>query len=733
MKRLLILLTAVLATSMGLLAQGTTWQTATLISNGATKTGTLDSSNGEHWYKINVTQEGTVNLTATATETLTLSTSGSYVAGLQNNNTYSRGSFSGSGYGSVTVTYQGTDMGTGTYYIRVCRYNGAGSYSLKYTFTPCPQAADPEPNDDYEHSSLLESGKTVEGRLGYRTSDGITDTDDWYRIDVPEEGQIEFLVTATGGVNLYAYYCTVNGYKDNDIYDRGHFTGNLLPGPGSKSDTITFKATDVGAGTYYIQIHQYPSTGSGGYRLYYKFTPCPQANDPELNNDYEHTSLLESGKTVEGRLGYRTSDDVTDIEDWYRIDVPEEGQIELMATVATGTVRFYPSQSTINGYKNNNIYSRGSFKGNTSSAFQTDTMTFKATDVGPGTYYIRINRYNSTGGGGYRLYYKFTPCSQANDPEPNNDYEHTSLLESGKTVEGRLGYRTSDDFTDIEDWYRIVVPEEGQIELMATVATGTMRFYPSQSTVYGYKNNDIYSRGSFTGNTSSAFQTDTIRFKATDIGAGTYYIRIYRYNSTGAGGYRLYYKFTPCVYGADPEPNNDYLHASRLMNGVTTEGRLGYRASDGTTDTEDWYRITVPKVGHVEFDINGFDDVKLRDCAIYTLNGTTLTRVSNFSGNNSNKVTFEADDFAKNTYYIKVGRYSGVGGYSIRYDGPISDIPGDVDGDGLVTIGDVTDLIDFLLKADASSTLANADVDGDGEVTIGDVADLIDILLGFNH
>ena len=104
-------------------------------------------------------------------------------------------------------------------------------------------------------------------------------------------------------------------------------------------------------------------------------------------------------------------------------------------------------------------------------------MTFKATDVGVGTYYIRINRYNSTGGGGYRLYYKFTPCALAADPEPNNDYEHSSLLASGSTVEGRLGYRTSDDVTDTDDWYKIVVPEEGQIELMAT-ATGTVRFYP---------------------------------------------------------------------------------------------------------------------------------------------------------------------------------------------------------------------------------------------------------------
>lgn len=58
---------------------------------------------------------------------------------------------------------------------------------------------------------------------------------------------------------------------------------------------------------------------------------------------------------------------------------------------------------------------------------------------------------------------------------------------------------------------------------------------------------------------------------------------------------------------------------------------------------------------------------------------------------------------------------------------------GDVDGDGKVTIGDVADLIDYLLYGDSHSINAlNADVDGDRNITIGDVADLIDKLLGKN-
>lgn len=50
----------------------------------------------------------------------------------------------------------------------------------------------------------------------------------------------------------------------------------------------------------------------------------------------------------------------------------------------------------------------------------------------------------------------------------------------------------------------------------------------------------------------------------------------------------------------------------------------------------------------------------------------------------------------------------------------------DVDGDGNVTIGDVTSIIDSLLDGD---TVENQDVDGDGNVTIADVVSLIDYIV----
>ena len=57
-------------------------------------------------------------------------------------------------------------------------------------------------------------------------------------------------------------------------------------------------------------------------------------------------------------------------------------------------------------------------------------------------------------------------------------------------------------------------------------------------------------------------------------------------------------------------------------------------------------------------------------------------------------------------------------------------VKGDADGNGTVGVEDVTDLVDFLLSADASGINMQAgDVDGNGEVTIADVADIIDYIL----
>ena len=389
MKKLLLLLTAMLATSMGVLAQGNSWQTATLINSGATKTGTLDNTNTEDWYKITVTQEGTVQFIATPSGNLTISTNSNF-NGLKNNSLYTRAWFAAQSSGSTTMICRATDVGKGTYYVRIYRNNGSGGYTLKYTFTPCAQSNDPEPNDDYEHSSVLQSGTTVQGRMGYRTSDDITDINDWYKIIVPEEGHVEFSVTPTESLTI-STNSNFNGLKNNSLYTRAWFAAQS-----SGSTTMICRATDVGKGTYYVRI--YRNNGSGGYTLKYTFTPCALSNDAEPNDDYEQAGWLKSGWTAQGRLGYRTSDDITDIYDWYRIKVTETGPVEIIVTPTESLT--ISTGSNINVIKNNGLSTVGWFYAQSSGS---TTFTYQTNELAEGTYYVRI--YRNNGNGGYRLTY----------------------------------------------------------------------------------------------------------------------------------------------------------------------------------------------------------------------------------------------------------------------------------------------------------------------------------------
>ena len=112
-----------------------------------------------------------------------------------------------------------------------------------------------------------------------------------------------------------------------------------------------------------------------------------------------------------------------------------------------------------------------------------------------------------------------------------------------------------------------------------------------------------------------------------------------------------------------------------------------------------------------------------------------------YSGNSGALVTFSvtaSSDFeGPASILLKNILFTTVAGIEIPFADesctvttPVTSLKGDVDGNGLVNISDVTALIDYLLNNDASAiNLSNADCDGNGLVNISDVTSLIDYLL----
>lgn len=56
-------------------------------------------------------------------------------------------------------------------------------------------------------------------------------------------------------------------------------------------------------------------------------------------------------------------------------------------------------------------------------------------------------------------------------------------------------------------------------------------------------------------------------------------------------------------------------------------------------------------------------------------------------------------------------------------------IPGDVNGDGVVTAADITELYNFMLNND-DSHIVNGDINGDGNITAADITAVYDVMLG---
>ena len=70
--------------------------------------------------------------------------------------------------------------------------------------------------------------------------------------------------------------------------------------------------------------------------------------------------------------------------------------------------------------------------------------------------------------------------------------------------------------------------------------------------------------------------------------------------------------------------------------------------------------------------------------------------------------------------------------YTINYTKTITNVPGDVDGDGEVTSFDITALYNYILSGDTSS-IVNGDQDNDGNITSHDVTAVYGILLGISE
>ena len=640
MRRLQLIIMMLLALPIGMLAQGSTWQEAIAINQGETGSYSLDKNKTEAWFKIEVPEEGRVVITQTLSDNLEMR----WVEVCRSNGDQTPVGRTSMWWMKNNESLEVTDIGKGTYYLHVSREGGAGTCTLKYDFTPCPRANDAEPNDNVGEGDEIAAGQTVEGRIGYLDANDYRDNDDCYKIVVPQDGRIQLITTCQKDYDLEFRWMEVCYQKEDQTY----------PSRTSKwwmvNDTLTIE--DAGVGTYYVHLNR--EKGHGGYALTYIFTPNKYANDAEQNDNVGEGDELVNGQTIEGHIGYLDANDYRDNDDCYKIVVPQDGRIQLITTCQKDYDLEFRWMEVCYQKEDQTYPSRTS-----KWWIVNDTLTIE--DAGVGTYYVHLNR--EKGHGGYALTYIFTPNEYANDAEPNDNVGEGDEIAIGQTVQGHIGYLDANDYRDNDDCYKIVVPQDGRVQLVTSCQKDYDLQFRWMEVCYLKKEDQTYP-----SRTSKWWMVnDTLTIE--DAGAGTYYLHLNR--EKGHGGYTLKYLHTPNNFPNDAEPNEEMEQVTQVIDiSETMTGHLGYLDDNDKRDNEDWIKLNTSAAAAmmaVTIEPDTTSTLRLRWADIVRVKGDKSDVVANQWWINE-RTTLTVNDIDDADYYIHICREQGQGGYSISYN-----------------------------------------------------------------
>ena len=148
--------------------------------------------------------------------------------------------------------------------------------------------------------------------------------------------------------------------------------------------------------------------------------------------------------------------------------------------------------------------------------------------------------------------------------------------------------------------------------------------------------------------------------------AGWYYLAVDRYDRWGT--YQIYLDYTPQPF-KDPDTNYLASQALPLQLNQLAQGALGY-GDQFYRDNADWYRVDVSVKGRYKLLLHTVNSIL---CYIDLYSSNMVTRLLNDNRWASTDALAREVDLDPGTYYIKVTRYDGYGGYNLIF-GDVSNV-----------------------------------------------------------
>ena len=549
---------------------------ADVITLNAGFVGGLTGSDINDWYELNITRSGIVTLTFQKTGngngTLYLR-DGEITGEPELTNMYI--SFSESPAAGWTLSYP---LLAGKYYIQVNKNTDFIQYTLTATQANSGYNEDLEPNGSLGQSLGMPPNGTISGNLHYYGAGEGFDLEDWYRIEVPQAGILQLTIRKKGAGNAWMYF------KD------GEKAGN----PDISSFYFEFGDAPVAgwtwsypllAGTYYFQI-----TGGGNvvdYQIESQLMLPAYPEDAEPNAGLTTALTMSHNGIISGNLHYYGAGEGFDTEDWYKMVVPQAGILQLtIRKKGAGNAWMYFKDGEKAG--NPDISSFYFEFGDAPVVGWTWSYPLLA-----GTYYFQIS-----GGGNvvdYQIESRLTSPAFPEDTEPNNQITTALAMLHDDAVSGNLRYYGAGEGFDMEDWYKMEVPQGGILTLVIH------KKGPGNAWLYfldGEKAGNPEISNFYIGYWESPPEGWSWSYP---VLAGTYYFRLA--NGEYTVDYRLNSKLTPPAFGEDKEPNDTLTVAQVFPVNDSLGGTLGFYNPGIGIDNWDWFAVTTAENGLLSFTI----------------------------------------------------------------------------------------------------------------------------------
>ena len=326
-------------------------------------------------------------------------------------------------------------------------------------------------------------------------------------------------------------------------------------------------------------------------------------------------------------------------------------------------------------------------------------------DLEAGTYYIEVGRKRD-GTGTYFIETGFTSAGNI-DTRTHNSIETAYSLSPAQTVKGYFTYQNHIDF------YKCVLSEPGRLSVNVNHPTDIG--IPSNSYDGAYVRwlnaSGIEIRG-------DGIPYSGIRMpfsEKMDLEAGTYYIEVGRKGS-GTGTYFIETGFTSAG-NIDTRTHNSIETAYSLSPGQTVKGYFTYQKHI------DFYKCVLSESGRLSVNVNHPIDIGIPSNSydgayVRWLNASGIEIRSDGISYSGIRMPFNEEMVLEaGTYYIEVGRKgTGTGTYHLTATFPGTTTPappaphiciGDVNGDGVVNVADITHLKRIITKTPGFPSCCN--------------------------